>query len=76
MHKKVCVYYRLRLQSSSCGRGPSLFFKRVCYSRTQPGFSDSRDWDSENSDLTITKDAEKDQGPVSRKSRNFSGVFG
>ena len=21
MHKKVCVYYRLRLQSSSCGRG-------------------------------------------------------
>ena len=21
VHKKVCVYYRLRLQSSSCGRG-------------------------------------------------------
>ena len=21
MHKKVCVYYLLRLQSSSCGRG-------------------------------------------------------
>ena len=23
MHKKVSVYYRLRLQSSSCGRGLS-----------------------------------------------------
>ena len=37
---KICVYYRLRLQSSSCGRGLSerqvdyfiLYFERCCFS--------------------------------------------
>ena len=29
MHKKVCVYLRLRLQSSSCGRGLRAAFPAV-----------------------------------------------